>query len=184
MRQKLTAILPVVMVVLLAALAVFADDLVVDGKLESTATLGAPLVVASSAVVTNLNADMLDGSHAADFADAGATTAAIADLQSQITNLSTVTETGQVVCSNEDGDTILCPNTGQDGELKSGLAWPLPRFSENGDGTVTDNLTKLVWLQNPFCGSTMEWEAALVFANTLFDGSAWSKSCGSAPEWE
>lgn len=32
-----------------------------------------------------------------------------------------------------------------DGDLKAGVAWPSPRFINNGDGTVTDKLTGLMW---------------------------------------
>ena len=35
----------------------------------------------------------------------------------------------------------------------SGVAWPNPRFTDNGDGTVTDNLTGLIWLKNANCSS-------------------------------
>ena len=38
--------------------------------------------------------------------------------------------------------------TGDDGDLEKGLAWPNPRFTDNEDGTVTDNLTGLIWLKN------------------------------------
>jgi hypothetical protein len=37
---------------------------------------------------------------------------------------------------------------GEDGDLQKGVAWPNPRFTDNGNGTVTDNLTKLVWLKD------------------------------------
>ncbi|MCW9078616.1 MAG: hypothetical protein OQK74_05525, partial [Gammaproteobacteria bacterium] len=30
---------------------------------------------------------------------------------------------------------------GDDGDLEKGVAWPSPRFTDNLDGTVTDNLT-------------------------------------------
>jgi hypothetical protein len=33
-----------------------------------------------------------------------------------------------------------------DGEIRAGVAWPTPRFTDNGDGTATDNLTGLTWL--------------------------------------
>ena len=37
---------------------------------------------------------------------------------------------------------------------------------------MTDNLTGLIWLENADCApATMNWAAALNFANTLFDGS-------------
>ena len=36
---------------------------------------------------------------------------------------------------------------GDDGYLQRGAAWPNPRFSDNNDGTVTDNLNGLIWLK-------------------------------------
>ena len=35
--------------------------------------------------------------------------------------------------------------TGDDGYFKEGVPWPTPRFRDNGDSTVTDNLTGLMW---------------------------------------
>jgi hypothetical protein len=49
--------------------------------------------------------------------------------------------------------------------------WPNPRFTVNGDGTVTDNMTGLVWLEDANCNGTMSWATALSWANGLFDGS-------------
>jgi len=40
---------------------------------------------------------------------------------------------------------------GDDGDLKKGVVWPNPRFTDNEDGTVTDNLTGLIWLKNANC---------------------------------
>lgn len=37
---------------------------------------------------------------------------------------------------------------GDDGDLQKGVAWPTPRFAGNGNGTVTDKLTGLIWLKN------------------------------------
>ena len=34
---------------------------------------------------------------------------------------------------------------GEDGDLQAGMEWPSPRFADNGDGTVTDNMTGLQW---------------------------------------
>jgi len=36
---------------------------------------------------------------------------------------------------------------GDDGDLQKGVAWPNPRFTSH-DGTVTDNLTGLMWIKN------------------------------------
>ncbi len=41
--------------------------------------------------------------------------------------------------------------TGDDGDLQMGVAWPNPRFTDHGDGTVTDNLSGLIWLKNASC---------------------------------
>jgi hypothetical protein len=41
--------------------------------------------------------------------------------------------------------------TGDDGDLQKGAALPRPRFTDNRNGTVTDNLTALVWLANANC---------------------------------
>lgn len=40
---------------------------------------------------------------------------------------------------------------GDDGDLQAGVVLPTPRFTDNGDGTLTDNLTNLVWLKNANC---------------------------------
>ncbi len=40
---------------------------------------------------------------------------------------------------------------GDDGDHMAGIAAPSPRFTDNGNGTVTDNLTGLVWLKDGNC---------------------------------
>jgi len=60
--------------------------------------------------------------------------------------------------------------TGDDGDLEEGVSWPDPRFTDNGDGTVTDNLTGLVWLKNANCFATISWSDALSACNTLNSG--------------
>ncbi len=37
---------------------------------------------------------------------------------------------------------------GDDGDLEMGVAWPSPRFTDNNNGTITDNLTGLMWVEN------------------------------------
>ncbi len=41
---------------------------------------------------------------------------------------------------------------GDDGDIQAGVTEPTPRFADNADGTITDNLTGLVWLKNANCG--------------------------------
>lgn len=62
------------------------------------------------------------------------------------------------------GNTAL-PRTGQttsyapgdDGDYQTGVAWPSPRFADNGDGTITDNLTGLMWLKDADCLGFQSW---------------------------
>jgi hypothetical protein len=68
---------------------------------------------------------------------------------------------------------------GDDGALQKGVPWPSPRFSDNANGTVTDNLTGLIWLKNAnVFGGKKNWVTALTDCNslaasgTLTDGSA------------
>jgi quinol monooxygenase YgiN len=94
-----------------------------------------------------------------------------------------VAQTGQQRCWNTRGVEIPCAGTGQDGELRAGVAWPTPRFTDNGDGTVTDNLTGLVWLKdaNPFGWRT--WEQALRDCNDLASGSHGLTDGSVARDW-
>ena len=67
-----------------------------------------------------------------------------------------VQKTGQTLCYAPSGPTgpytvIPCTGTGQDGEIQAGVAWPVPRFTDSGDGTVKDNLSGLTWLKNANC---------------------------------
>lgn len=92
--------------------------------------------------------------------------------------------------------TVNLPQTGQttiyfqgdDGDTMAGVAWPDPRFTDNGDGTVTDNLTGLIWLKDANCACSlvdsdgidngkMLWHAALDFVAGINDGSI--QGCGS-----
>jgi len=81
-----------------------------------------------------------------------------------------VGETGQVTCYDEAGTLIACPGTGQDGDRRPGVSWPVPRFTDNGDGTVTDNLTGLVWLKDASCYGVTFFAGALAWCSWLYDG--------------
>jgi len=77
-------------------------------------------------------------------------------------------KTGQTNCYDTLGTEISCAGTGQDGEIQAGVAWPEPRFTDNGDDTMTDNLTGLMWTKNAnFPNGTKAWEAALSYCNNL-----------------
>jgi hypothetical protein len=56
---------------------------------------------------------------------------------------------------------ILSHTPGDDGDNQSGIEWPDPRFVSNGDGTVTDMLTGLMWLKDGSCLGKHKWKDAL-----------------------
>ena len=64
--------------------------------------------------------------------------------------------------------------TGDDGDLGKGVTWPNPRFTDNGNGTVTDNLTNLIWLRNANCFGLRTWNQAMSDCNGLAEG----EDCG------
>lgn len=82
---------------------------------------------------------------------------------------------------------------GDDGDLQKGVAWPTPRFTDNSDGTVTDNLTGLIWLKNANCTDTvggvdkssdkLSWANALIWSNNLASGACGLNDGSSADDW-
>jgi hypothetical protein len=63
------------------------------------------------------------------------------------------------------------------------VASPTPRFFDNDDGTVTDNLTGLIWLKNANCFNSISWKTALDTANALANGEC-GLTDGSVPgDW-
>jgi len=91
---------------------------------------------------------------------------------------------------------------GDDGDWQLGREWPEPRFSlnvmelndtnENGvcdgveicDGTVTDNLTELVWLQDANCFAKQYWNDAINLSNNLSgDGTCGLDDGSDAGNW-
>ncbi len=79
-------------------------------------------------------------------------------------------KTGQRDCWNSSGSLVACTGTGQDGELRRGLDH---NFVDNGDGTISDGATGLVWEKLCFdntltvCATeqhvfnTYDWDGAL-----------------------
>ena len=76
--------------------------------------------------------------------------------------------------------TIQLPRTGQtlsyalgdDGALKQGILWPIPRFIDNANGTVTDNLTGLIWTKSAnLTGTYKTWQGALDYVKGMNTGT-------------
>ncbi|MFT5571848.1 MAG: hypothetical protein ACI9FR_000769 [Cryomorphaceae bacterium] len=99
-------------------------------------------------------------------------------------------KTGNTVCSrfsDTSGEWIAevpCTNLsnslrGQDAGLQLGAEVDT-RFSDNSDGTITDNVTRLVWLRDSYCvQATAEWPTAIgYFVELNSAGTMNSNSCG------
>ncbi len=75
---------------------------------------------------------------------------------------------------------VVQQTPGDDGQLQMGVDWPIPRFTDNADGTVTDNLTGLIWLKNANCaGTARDWPTAISdVAQLNTDGTMNFQDCG------
>ena len=83
--------------------------------------------------------------------------------------------TGQTACFDIAGRPVSCRGTGQDGEVRSGVPWPDPRFERQGHA-VLDRLTGLLWLHDADeAGGMLTWSQGLELARGLRerDGLAW-----------
>jgi len=119
-----------------------------------------------------------------------------------------VNKTGQTECYKSAlpwgtctcGDTD-CPS-GQDGEYEMGIdpviapssgttggyntpAWTGVRFTDNGDGTVTDNLTALIWLKDASCSDFGHPNLVTAYSavNALANGTCGLSDGSSAGNW-
>lgn len=185
--RRLTVPVVLTVVVVTVSTPAWSQSIQTDGNVETDAQLvskvatgTAPLAVLSTTMVPSLNADQVDGLEGTALAldsDLQNVETMLVALQAQVNGLglALVPRTGQTTCFDAAGVVINCTagiGPGQDGDLQLGVTWANPRFTKNGDGTVTDNLTGLIWLENANCAAaTMDWDDALAFANTLFDGS-------------
>ena len=60
---------------------------------------------------------------------------------------------------------------------------PLPRFVDNGNGTVTDMASGLIWLKNASCFGSQKWEQAMNSAKSLADGQCGLTDGSTAGQW-
>ncbi len=74
--------------------------------------------------------------------------------------------------------------TGDDGDLQKGITWPNPRFTDNGDGTIRDNLTCLIWTADANLNNGQAtWANALAFCNGLSDATSVLTDSSVAGDW-
>jgi hypothetical protein len=73
--------------------------------------------------------------------------------------------------------------TGDDATFLKGTPWPHGRFTDNGDGTVSDSLTGLIWLKDAGCLRAENWFNALTDANQLASSSCGLNDGSTAGQW-
>ena len=93
-----------------------------------------------------------------------------------------VLQTGATQCWDTEGREIDGRESGQDGDIRAGLPFPPTRFHDNGDGTVTDTLTELVWLKDADRFGEVEWDQAVKLARNMRDGDG-LKDGSRAGDW-
>jgi hypothetical protein len=89
------------------------------------------------------------------------------------------------------GNYAPVPKTGQttsyvprdDGDLEMGVPWPTPRLIDNGNGTVTDKLTGLVWTKNANVFGQTTWEESMLDASALQAGYGGLTDGSQAGDW-
>ena len=91
-------------------------------------------------------------------------------------------KTGQTGCWDASGNPVSCTGTGEDGAYRLGVSVS-PRFTDNANGTVKDNLTGLIWLKNANCFGSVDWTSALSDANTLASGACGLTDGSVAAAW-
>jgi len=82
---------------------------------------------------------------------------------------------------------------GDDGGREIGVVWPNPRFSDHGNGTVTDKLTGLIWLKAGACArfyfldigahNNRPWSSAIAACNQLVSGYCGLGDGSNAGDW-
>lgn len=73
-------------------------------------------------------------------------------------------KTGQTACYDESGGVIPCNGTGQDGEFQKGLT---RSYTDNGDGTITDDRTGLMWEKNSNDGGINAFTVSYTWPNAF-----------------
>jgi hypothetical protein len=73
-------------------------------------------------------------------------------------------QTGQTGCWDSDGNAIACAGTGQDGDVQAGI----PRaWTDNGNGTVTDQRSGLTWEKLSDDGSIHDVDTLYTFDDAI-----------------
>jgi hypothetical protein len=128
-------------------------------------------LIDAEADLESCNADL--GQAWADMETCNAALSACESNQISYSEGAPVAKTGQVTSY----------TAGDDGDLQMGAALTTPRFVDNGDGTVTDNLTGLIWMKDTGSIGTSTWGNAVQSCSMLADGYYGLSDGSYAGDW-
>jgi hypothetical protein len=77
--------------------------------------------------------------------------------------------TGQVTCWDTSGAAIACAGTGHDGDIQAGETLA---YVDNGDGTITDVNTGLMWEKLSDDGGIHDWDTTYTWPNSFTKAAA------------
>ena len=168
MNKRFTYLILLTVLVLSLAACSSSENLALTSPVEDEAVAGQ---TESTETVASVETDSAE---AADTEDADQAPAEDEELASSDIAY-TLVETGQGFCYNSDGENIDCPAEGeafydQDAQF-TGASFD---YTDNGDGTVMDNVTGLIWQQTPDSGN-YSWDEAQVYCESL--------SLGGSDDW-
>ena len=167
MLRKISALLAISLIVPVLAACASTSQAAAPAAVESAASTTPAATTTVAPTVTSVVSELEVG-------EADATEAPVENLETEAAAdevASAVTyplvETGQGFCYDDDGQNTTCPAEdeafyGQDAQF-TGNAFS---YTDNGDGTVTDNVTGLVWQQTPD-GNPYSWEQAQSYCESL-----------------
>jgi len=79
--------------------------------------------------------------------------------------------TGQVSCWDFQGLPVSCAATGHDGETQAGVALS---YVDNGDGTITDQNTDLMWEKKSYDSSLHDWTSTYTWDKADAPNDIWT----------
>lgn len=77
----------------------------------------------------------------------------------------------------------VADNASADDKQQPGKPGIIPRYIDNGDGTVTDKQTGLIWLNNADCFGVQTWDAAISIAGKLGNGTCGLTDGSTTGQW-
>jgi len=128
-----------------------------EGNVVTTSNKGGTFKFGTTDLPLDCVGELSDGVTTIDVVVFGCTT-------QQVISGGGVLKTGQTTCYDSDGNVIACAGTGQDGELQEGTA---RSYTDNGDGTITDNATGLIWEKLTDDGTIHHWDDIYTWADAF-----------------